>query len=202
MKRVIGVLAIVAIAAAGAATAGQVGRDAVPALDRLPDWAGGRPDVSACERYAMKGLAAPATYRRSSAIRVDSAVLDQAAFDREAGIATGAPRRERQVRDDLDRALASQEKVDAMMAELDRDRAAGHDLRLRRVALQYDADNAAGVPLRASAICMFRLIDGALDDPAQLERRADAAGDANINVALHYLGRAPRRRETATPCCL
>jgi len=95
---------IVAVAA-GAVTIGQVGRNWLPALDGLPDWAGGRRDVAICERFIATGLAAPATYRRASAVRVDSEPLSQAAFDQAAGIDAPAASPRRRSRSALDRTL-------------------------------------------------------------------------------------------------
>lgn len=192
-------IAVIAIAAAAAVTVGQAGRDQVPVLDKLPDWAGGRHDVTTCERYIGTGLAAPATYRRVQATRIDSEPLTQAAFDERAGIKPpAAPRRPR---DKIDKALAGKARIDALMADLDRQRAEGRELRLRRVLIDYDATNALGVPIRASAACSFRLVDGKLDAAWALERRADRS-DEKLQAAVDMLRGGRGAADRRSGCCL
>lgn len=138
---------------------------------------GAEADVAACEAFVTRDGAAD--YRRLSVLRSDSAPMTLAAFRNAAGLPVPA--------DEVSRLKATRLELAARRGEL----------QLRQLTLRYQ--RGGGVP--REQVCAFRLVGGALPDPAELA----AAGDTSLADGRTTLARLRGESPQAGPkfdCCL
>jgi len=134
-------------------------------------------DVDACEAFVQRDGADG--YRRLAMFREDSAPMTLAAFRKAAGLAPPT--------DEVSRLKATRLELAAGRGQL----------QLRRIVLNYQL----GSSEPQTEVCAFRLVDGALPEPAELA----GAGDTSLADGRATLAEIRGEKPPVKPrydCCL